>query len=232
MTNHDNHHETDSLPPELASLANDLNRLAAEDAASADGSLADRIFMKTRSAVLHEGMTPAVRKVNDDMAAVGAHERRSADAGLEGRVFDATVHHLRGSESSPVLAKIGTRRWVGRFAVAAGLAIAASGAWLVLSTPTTPGTNSENVAVQNPGGINNPTNVTTNLTTPSPVAVGTEPVRASSSELELVLASSEAEDSFVALFAIGDDLRSDIKAVATEAERVERALVGEQSTGG
>jgi hypothetical protein len=226
MTNHGNHHENDALPPELAALASDLDRLAAHDAGSADASLADRIFMKTRSAVLHEGMTPAVRKVNDDMAAMGAHERRSAVAGLEQRVFDATVHHLREPEAPAVIATIGMHRWFSRVAIAAGLAIAAAGVWMVMNNQAGPTT----------GGNQPIATDTTSGTNPAPVvAVDSDPkdpIKSNTTELEAVLASSEAEDSFVALFAIGDDLRSDIKAVATEAERVEKALGGELSTGG
>lgn len=231
MMNDGNHLENEALPPELSALAADLDRLAAHDASSADASLADRIFLKTRSAVLHEGMTPAVRKVSDGMAEVAAHERRAIDAGFEQRVFDATVHHLHQSEPPAVLATIGTRRWVGRFAVAAGLAIAAVGAWMAFNWPVSPATTGNGdiaINTDNPSTLVQPN-------TPQPATITREThsiePKAASSELELVLASTEAEDSFVALFAIGDDLRSDIKAVATEAERVEKALGGEQSTG-
>ena len=223
---------SENLPPELTALAADLDRLAAHEAQSADSSLADRIFVKTRSAVLHEGMTPEVRRVHDDMAAVGVHERAAAPQGLEQRVFDATVDQL----SRPaVIGSIGTRqrlgRWAGRLALAAGLAIAAVGGWAVLSKDT-------------PAGNPNPEPIATGSTSKdSPadrVAVvapaTTEPDlvldKALNKALDEVLASTEAEDSFVALFAFGDDLGKDIRAAASEAERVEKTLSGEQTSGG
>jgi hypothetical protein len=117
-------------------------------------------------------------------------------------------------------------RWLSRVAVAAGLAIAAAGVWMVMNNQTGPTT----------GGNQPIATDTTSGTNPAPVVAidsdPKDPIKSNTTELEAVLASSEAEDSFVALFAIGDDLRSDIKAVATEAERVEKALGGELSTGG
>jgi len=214
MKNNELNYEDQSLPPELLALANDLDRLAAHEGASAEGSLADRIFVKTRSAVLHEGMTPEVRRVHDDMAAVGVHERFAAPHGLEQRVFDATVDQL----SRPaVLATIGTGRWVGRLAIAAGLAIAAVGGWIALSQT---GTNNDK-----PNGLTKDT---------TPANPGTDPKVAivRTTELDEILESSESEDSFVALFAFGDDLGSEIRAAASEAERVEKALSGEQVSGG
>ncbi len=211
--------EDQSLTPELLALANDLDRLAAHEGASADASLADRIFLKTRSAVLHEGMTPEVRRVHDGMAAVGVHERSAAPRGLEQRVFDATVDQIA---RPVVLATIGTRRWAslwaGRLAIAAGLAIAAVGGWTVLSqsTPTTTGT---------------PNGLTTNTSPANSDAVPKVAI-VPATELEEILESTEAEDSFVALFAFGDDLGSDISAAASEAARVEKALIGEQASGG
>jgi hypothetical protein len=209
------------LSPELRNVASMLNRLAARDAGRAGGSLADRIFVKTRSSVVHEGMTPEVRKVNDALRRSGTYEVGSIPADLETRVFVATVGAISTHEPA-VAGRIGPSRWIGRLALAAGLLLAAGGVVWLLSQPVAP------------TSIDGTETFVTNANN----AAGGMP-----DEIEAILATSEAEESFAALFTLSEPGEDDASAFGTEvaslmkeAARVEAGLslptLGTEASGG
>lgn len=217
----------DPLPPELQALAADLDRLAAYEAGSAGPSLEDRLFVRTRSAAQHEGMTPEVRRMNDGLQLIAAEDLASAPAGLEERIFANTVGLITGERSvigsidsqsvSVQVRRSWTSRWVGRAALAAGLAIAAVGGFLIANHPGATPQVAPTPIAQLPGGSNA-------ALTPSPDATTTVAL-AMSEDLASVLANTEAEEKFIALFAIGEDsLAADIKSAAAHAEQLSDAL--------
>lgn len=202
------------LPPELAGLARDLDRLAAAEADSAGPSLEDRVLLRTRSAATHEGMTPEVRRVHEGLTAIALREAASAPANLEDRVFNATVDALRGR---PAVAGVITRapRWTARLAIAAGLALAAVAGYVALSGPHT---------TKDSGTLAN--NDATN-----PVIETPKETLALSGDLEQILTTTEAEANFAALFAMNvDTLGSEIRTASLEAERLDNALLSEAAT--
>jgi hypothetical protein len=195
------------LPSELVAVASMLDRLAAKEAGRAGGSLADRIFVKTRSSVVHEGMTPEVRKVNDALRRSGTIEAALIPADLETRIFRATVDAIATPE--PVAGRIGGgTRWLGRLALAAGVLLAVGGGVWMLSKGTTP----------TGGGDANPTPIAVEDTTPK-------------DEIETILATSEAEESFAALFTLQEpgevdpsEFGREVASLMKEAARVEEGL--------
>jgi hypothetical protein len=209
------------LSPELRDVAAMLDRLAARDAGRAGGSLADRIFVKTRSSVVHEGMTPEVRKVNDALRRSGAHEAASIPVDLETRVFHSTVGAISDHDRA-VAGQIGPSRWIGRMALAAGLLLASGGVVWMLSQPVAP-TNTDGAGT----AVANASNAT-----------GGTP-----DEIETILATSEAEESFAALFTLSEPGEDDASAFGTEvaslmkeAARLEAGLalptLGTEASGG
>lgn len=201
-----------ALPPELAALAADLDRLAAAEARSAGPALEDRLHIRTRAAAAHEGMTPEVRRVDQRLAAVAAEDLASAPADLEARVFDASVDALRGA---PAVAGVIGRpaAWTRRLALAAGLLLAAAAGYVAL---TRSGTQTAD-----------PTKAIAANTTPTPEAADPA-VKTAADDLDRYVNTSDAEASFAALFAMNvDPLESDIKTATQEAARLDKALSAE-----
>lgn len=202
-----------ALPPELAALAADLDRLAAAEARSAGPTLEDRLHIRTRAAAAHEGMTPEVRRVDQRLAAVAADDVASAPANLEDRVFNATVDALRGA---PAVAGVIGRpaAWTRRVAVAAGLLLAAAAGYVAL-TRTGPATT-------------DPTKAIAANTTPDSANADPTPVKVAADDLDRYVNTSDAEASFAALFAMNvDPLESDIRTATQEAARLDKALSAE-----
>jgi hypothetical protein len=213
---HDPLHD-DALPPELAALSAELDRLAAAEAASAGTTLEDRVLVRTRAAAAHEGMTPEVRRLDTRLAMAAARE--VAPAGLEQRVFDATVPTIRGGADEPaaVVGVITRARWSARLALAAGIALAAGAVYLAMLTPGKSGSGSDTVAKGS------------DRTAPE----ASKDALALGSELEQILTTTEAEASFAALFAMNvDTLGTEISSASAEADRLGRSFSDEpESTG-
>lgn len=198
-----------ALPPELAALAADLDRLADAEARSAGPALEDRLHIRTRAAAVHEGMTPEVRRVDQRLAAVAADDLACAPADLEDRVFDASVDALRGAPA--VVGVIG--RSTRRLAIAAGLLLAAAAGYVALTRSGTP--------------TADPTKAIAANTTPTPEAADPA-VKTAADDLDRYVNTTDAEASFAALFAMNvDPLESDIRTATQEAARLDRALSAE-----